>query len=109
MERQGPWPGTAVLRKFAEKFDDTKMCFMIHLLLTHKDVQIATFICGNVLNMDIIYESVAYQRSVHLEVYLQIETEYQKTMNQGKRLFKMVLHDAFTPNGTPYETLLPPS
>ena len=82
---------------------------MIHLLFTHKNVQIATFICGNVLNMDIVYESVTYQKSVHLEIYRQIETEYQKTMNQVKCLFKMVLHDTFTPNGTPYETLLPPS
>ena len=82
---------------------------MIHLLFTHKNVQIATFICGNVLNMDIVYGSIAHPKSVHLEIYLQIKTEYQKTIYQIKRLFKMVLHDAVTPNGTPSETLIPPS
>ena len=107
VSRVGPRPGTTVIQCFSEKFEHVKAHFLTHLLTTLKEVYFTAYICGSMLYLDITYNSVAHESLYHVDVSVEIETEYEGTIHKMRRLLGMILHDAVTPDYAPNAILLP--
>ena len=81
VSRRGLRPGRTAINRFMNKFQRVKMYMMTYLLVTQKEVNLVAYNCGNILYLDIIYDSVAHGENYHLEFIVQIESKTKQTIH----------------------------
>ena len=96
--RRGLRPGSLVVSKFAKSFQKNKQFFLRYLMYTKKDVLITSYICGSVLYLDLIYDSITHGPYHHVELTLEIENNHLRSVYTVQNLFSVIVQDAVTPN-----------
>ena len=67
-------------------------------MYTKKDVLITSYICGSVLYLDLIYNSITHGPYHHVELTLKIENNHLQSVYTVQNLFSVIVQDAVTPN-----------
>ena len=67
-------------------------------MYTKKDVLITSYICGSVLYLDLIYDSITPGPYHHVELTLEIENNHLQSVYIIQNLFSVVVQDAVTPD-----------
>ena len=96
--RRGLHPGSPVVSKFAKSFQKNKQFFLRYLMYTKKDVLITSYICGSVLYLDLIYDSITHGPYHHVELTLELENYHLQSVYIIQNLFSVVVQDAVTPD-----------
>ena len=74
-------------------------------MYTKKDVLITSYICGSVLYLDLIYDSIKHGPYYHVELMLEIENNHLRSIYIVQNLFSVVVQDATTPNDSLFSQL----
>ena len=74
-------------------------------MYTKKDVLITSYICGSVLYLDLIYDSITQGPYHHVELTLEIEKNHLRSVYTVQDLFSMIVQDAVTPNDSLFSQL----
>ena len=74
-------------------------------MYTKKDVLITSFICGSVLYLDLIYNSITYGPYHHVKLKLEIENNHLQSVYTVQNLFSVVVQDTVTPNDSLFSQL----
>ena len=74
-------------------------------MYTKKDVLITSYICGSVLYLDLIYDSITQRPYHHVELTLEIENNHLQSMYTVQNLFSIIAQDAVTPNDSLFSQL----
>ena len=98
--QKGMRPGSPVFSKFAKSFQKNKQFFLGYLMYTKKDVFLTFYICGSVLYLDLIYDSIIHGPYHHVELMLEIENNHLRSVYTVQDLFSMVVQDTVTPNNS---------
>ena len=74
-------------------------------MYTKKDVLITSYICGSVLYLDLIYDSITHEPYHHVELTLEIENNHLQSVYTIQNLFSVIVQDAVTPNDSLFSQL----
>ena len=74
-------------------------------MYTKKDVLITSYICGSMLYLDLIYDSVTHGPYQHVELMLEIENNHLWSVYIVQNLFSVVVQDTVTPNDSLFTQL----
>ena len=74
-------------------------------MYTKKDVLITSYICGSMLYLDLIYDSITHRPYHHVELTLEIENNHLRSVYIVQNLFSMVVQDTVTPNDSLFSRL----
>ena len=69
-------------------------------MYTKKDILITSYICGSVLYLDLIYDSITHGPYHHMELTLELENNHLWSVYIVQNLFSVVDQDAVTPNNS---------
>ena len=67
-------------------------------MYTQKEVLITSYICGSVLYLDLIYDSITHGPYCHVKLTLEIENNHLQSIYVVQNLFSVVVQDATTPD-----------
>ena len=69
-------------------------------MYTKKDILITSYICGSVLYLDLIYDSITHGPYHHMELTLELENNHLRSVYIIQNLLSVVVQDAVTPNNS---------